>query len=370
MATRNPEALPSFHAIGEKIGALLEEDEKFRNLPESQEPPAEEPEQREETQPEGPLEPPPEDLNEQQSEEASESSDESKNKYELPESLDELIEQLGVDTEKFNSLKVRVKVDGVESNVSLKDTIASFQTQKHVTQKSMAVSEKEKKIDEINRSLEADRAKTTNFLSELSALITLNENQLTSEYNTIDWQNLQQEDPARWAALKVEFNERIGSIQNAKHQFTERLNKEQRDWEAQQQRSQQERLNVEREALYEKLPEWKDPVKRDSERVEIARFLQSKMGFTDADVNSLTDHRYIIAARNAWLYDKLQSQKPAVQKKLENLPPVMKGGRPKTTQEVSAAARLERANRLRSGNLTSKQLLDEAANAIGDLYEL
>lgn len=58
--------------------------------------------------------------------------------------------------------------------------------------------------------------------------------------------------------------------------------------------------------MLEALPTWRDADKRTAEQKEVAQFLLSN-GYSAADINGLYDHRAVLLARKAMLWDKAQA---------------------------------------------------------------
>ena len=58
-----------------------------------------------------------------------------------------------LDTEQIGNKKVRVKVDGVEMDVTFKDLMRGYQTEQHLTKKGQKLGEKERSLKEIEQSL-------------------------------------------------------------------------------------------------------------------------------------------------------------------------------------------------------------------------
>lgn len=104
---------------------------------------------------------------------------------------------------------------------------------------------------------------------------------------------------------------------------------QQAQWEQQQlsQREQQEqgkayqdRIAKEQEALFTAIPEWRDEAKAKAGKAELAAFLQ-KTGYSMEEVAQAVDHRAILMARKAMLYDQIITQQKAAATKVAALPP-------------------------------------------------
>jgi flagellin-specific chaperone FliS len=67
------------------------------------------------------------------------------------------------------------------------------------------------------------------------------------------------------------------------------------------------------------LPKWKDSAKAKAESAAIREYLATN-GYDKNEINSVNDHRSIILARKAMLYDQMISKASVAAKKVENLP--------------------------------------------------
>lgn len=120
----------------------------------------------------------------------------------------------------------------------------------------------------------------------------------------------------------------------------------------QQQQAQDEKKHRERETqkLQQKMPAWRDPVKSQAAMSAIEKTLTA-IGFSKEEVESLTDHRAIIAAHKAAEYDRLVEKIRAGKKKTAlKLPKVLKRSArdDKAPQRASARRSKDKMTRLRS----------------------
>lgn len=137
----------------------------------------------------------------------------------------------------------------------------------------------------------------------------------------------------------------------------------------QQQQSQTQKQYVqqyvarEREQLIEKMPELKDPAKRQefgNKFVETAK----SYGFRDDEIANAFDHRLVLLARDAAAYRELQAQKPVAEKKTSNASPVVRPGKRVSPSEQASRDRSEKMKRLRETGSA-----DVAAELIADLID-
>ena len=95
----------------------------------------------------------------------------------------------------------------------------------------------------------------------------------------------------------------------------------------------------------------KDSEKAMAEKTKLVGYL-TREGFAQNDVLGASDHRLIVMARKAMLFDELQVSSKAAMKKVAALPKVMKPGASKPQSQVSteklqqARARLQKSGSL------------------------
>jgi 2,3-bisphosphoglycerate-independent phosphoglycerate mutase len=102
--------------------------------------------------------------------------------------------------------------------------------------------------------------------------------------------------------------------------------------------------------LLEALPDWRDSTKRAAEQREIANHL-IQLGYTPDELNELTDHRAVLVARKAMLWDRAQAVKAKQTQEAKNPPKVVKPGtansptNAKTQQIQQLAQKAKRSGR-------------------------
>lgn len=82
----------------------------------------------------------------------------------------------------------------------------------------------------------------------------------------------------------------------------------------------QAKMAEQQSLLLKAIPDWADESKAKAGKTELASYLQ-KIGFNPDEIASAHDHRAIVMARKAMLYDQLQSKQSQVNQKVANLPP-------------------------------------------------
>lgn len=146
------------------------------------------------------------------------------------------------------------------------------------------------------------RQERTQYANQLDVSLHLMHKQLIGDQEALA--ELARTDPAEWVARNAEFQQRINVYQAAVQQ-REHLTKAQ---QADEDRGHQEWRESERKLLQEKLPEWKDQAKAEAEQKLIAESLMG-IGYSAQELSELFDHRALLIARKAALYDQLQAAK-------------------------------------------------------------
>jgi hypothetical protein len=184
-------------------------------------------------------------------------------------------------------------------------------------------------------------------VQQVESLANAAQEQLTREFNGIDWQMLRQTDPGEYSALYQDFQNRQAHINNIansaaaeRHQFDAQ---QKQQHEAMMSDLYQRSVNV----ISEAVPEWSNPEVKEKEVVEIGQSLRREVtkffGDRDADrIMQEIDSGYygplpILLARKAMLYDRMQGSKAAVENKVRTAPKLVKPGQsvPANSQESS-----------------------------------
>lgn len=199
---------------------------------------------------------------------------------------------------------------------------------------------------EAKREAQAEReriaAERSHYANHLDTVLHSLQTQLIGDQQALA--QLAETDPAEWVRQNAAFQQRYADYQKA---VAERQHLHQR-MTADQERELSEWRKTERDKLHEKLPEWKDPQKAGAEQRLVAEFL-IQTGYSQDELKDLFDHRALIVARKAALYDQMQSAKSSVkekQAKPEPGKPVKPGpaqnNNPQATQAYTEALRRAR----------------------------
>ena len=165
-----------------------------------------------------------------------------------------------------------------------------------------------------------------NLVAEAKAV----EGQL-AQYRDIDWNALVESDPVQAMKLDRQHRELQAYYQGKVNDIQQTAKQVQ----SQQDQMKQETLTRERQALIQSVPDWSDKAKFEADSADIRGFLANS-GFNADEIGSLVDHRHVVVARKAMLYDKLMAGKPAVAKKVAEAPKPVKSTAPQTTKSKEA----------------------------------
>lgn len=204
-----------------------------------------------------------------------------------------------------------VKIDGKEIQVPRDEVIAGYQRQQDSTRKTMEAAEQRKQAQ-----AEIDKARQER--SEYTENLTRMKHQLEGalqEQQQIDWNALLERDPVEFMRQKHLSDQRQAALAQ--------VNQQQQQIQAQAQAEAQnqyvEHIKRQREELIAKVPEWKDEGKRKADVASIKQYLKNE-GYSDAEIENVSDHRAILNVRKAMLYDKMVAQAKEATKKVAATP--------------------------------------------------
>lgn len=142
------------------------------------------------------------------------------------------------------------------------------------------------------------------------------------QFENMDWQQAYDTDP--FNALKIK--EQRDQLKEQRAAAIQNLNAKQQQFGALFQQSTQRVLAAEAEALFAKVPTWRNPEKAKAEQGEIAGMLTSHYGFAPAEVGALIDHRMLLVARDAAAYRKLLANKDSRVRQAREAPTLARPG--------------------------------------------
>jgi len=355
MANPAQEASGSVENAAEAFGSLLEQEPEFAPEPDAQAPEdaSEEVSEKEldEDTEEEIVESEASEDDSEESDESSEGSDESEEEPTKFERLSELAEALEMPLDEFMaSIKTTRKVNGEEQEVTLQELLNGNMMEADYRQKTATLAEQRRAFEEQAQAKLQEIEQKAQSALDVTALL---ENQLSEEYNAVDWNSIRREDPSEYAALQQDFQMRASAIQNMRDQATQQAEFTRKETLEKQVEQHQKMLQEEGAKLLEAIPEWQDPEKAQKGKAEIASYLKG-YGLGDQELNNLTNHISVVIARKAMLYDQMNKTAKVAEKKVSKLPKIMKPGAKKGKAELKSAKRNEQLKRLRKTGHTNE----------------
>ncbi len=208
-----------------------------------------------------------------------------------------------------------VKVDGQEMQVPLEELLAGYSRNQDYTRKTMKLAEERKVAEAEFNAVREERAAYSQLLGALQQQVE------ASVQNEPDWDRLRIEDPIEFGAQWAEHQrkqQKLMAIRSEQSRLAEIQQRQQIEYVAQ-------NLEREKSLLVEAIPEWKNPDKARAERTEILEY-GKKIGFSDSELSTITDHRAVVALRKAYLYDKALARKATLKPVEKPAAPVLRPG--------------------------------------------
>ena len=258
------------------------------------------------------------------------------------------------DDASFDLLSATVEVDGEE--ITVEELKRGNLRQRDYTRKTQELAEARKQLEANYEEIQRERAQYAQMLPALQERL-----QQPVEQEP-DWDTLYDTDPTTAAKAERQWRkqqeERAAQLQAVEAE-------RQRMMELEQQRLEQmqaQYFEQQRELLPELIPEWRDNTVASKEAKDIRGFLL-KEGFSEQDVNGLTNATLVKLARKAMLYDQGQTRATEAKKKPKTQKTkTLKAGsrstqpRPKSEQQ-QALQRVRQTGRVQDAAAAIKSLL-------------
>ena len=290
--------------------------------------------------------------------EPSESTPETQEVQESTESKEAPIEQASENTETTEETPTeletpelhRVKVQGQELEVSLDELKAGYSRDSDYRQKTHSLGMEKRDLETQKNSL---RQTYDTRLSELNDLISTANQFVEQRQGGQDLAKLYQEDPTEAAKLDFQLRQEKQHIESLKATAREAQTKQYESY-----------LETQKELAATKIPEFSDPNKADSFKLNMRNSLRS-YGFNDQEIGSLADHRFLMVAKDAMSFQSQKDKRPIVSKKVANAPKVLKAGVAKSNV---SSGREEVRNKIKTLRKTGH--IRDAQSAIADMINL
>ena len=185
---------------------------------------------------------------------------------------------------------------------------------------------------------------------EAAALLQHVEQQFFQEMAQVNWDWLRHNNPAEFAALRMQYQERQTQLANLRADAAIRYENAQREQAQVQVAQERELLRQEADLLYRAIPEWRDQQVAAREKAEIAQFLLSR-GYSPQYVAGIKAHREVLLARDAMRLARTQAtvaKNKVFKLGKKTLTPGSRTGRAEQSNETTRALRGKLA---KSGNM-------------------
>lgn len=250
---------------------------------------------------------------------------------ELDFDSDDVEEVLEESTEK-DSLHT-VKINGKEENWTLDQLKQSAAGQGYINQRMQEVAKLEKAYKEQTAALAQQQQQQLEFFQKAQ--------QTGFTEPTPPSKQLFNDDPIAFMEAKIAYDEAKAEHDTKVQQF-QQMQKQQ---EQQQQQQLQAFTQQQTQLLAEKLPDIADPQKGEVIKKGLME-VGEHYGFSQQELESVRDHRYILAMYDAMRFRKLLQKRGKATSKKQSIAPV-KAGAKKTPNVGKAKARKQKQDRLR-----------------------
>jgi hypothetical protein len=210
-----------------------------------------------------------------------------------------------------------IKAAGEEKEVPLSELIKGYQLGADYTKKTTEVAEQRKLVEAERGAIEEAKYARDSYAQRLQAI----DNFLTSQMPQEDLHSLKENDPIGYAVKVAELSEKKEQLQAIRAEQARIAQEQQSDYA----RAMSDRVAQEASKLAQVLPEFSDPAKGDNFRKEIRSYGKT-LGFTEEELSQVYDSRHVLTLHKAMMYDKLQKSKPAITKKVNEAPRMLRAG--------------------------------------------
>ena len=251
---------------------------------------------------------------------AVEEEGETPNEYQLSDVAKLLgADESALDVAEDGSVMVKTKIDGEEGKVKFADLIKSYQLQGHVDKQVREAAELRKQAQDFAQQVQQQTQVQQAVVGKIAEAKAIEAEY--AQYAGVNLEALWDSDPVQ--AGKI--NQRMLSLQNAYQQKQAEINQATQQIKQTQAQQHDASLQMERQALLKACPEWTSEATATKEKQAIAADLKAR-GYTDADIQGLSDHKAVLLARDAMLYRQMKAAANTTEKQVRQAPKIIKPG--------------------------------------------
>jgi hypothetical protein len=230
--------------------------------------------------------------------------------------------------------KARVKVQGEELVVPIKEALDGYMRQQDYTRKTQETAKERKEAQErFQKELETER---TSYLSNLRLL---REATLQAAHQAgVDLNKLANDDPASY----VRAVNRINQFEATMKQIAEKEEHVSKQQAEERQQALAKHLEEAQKTLADKIPNWGEEVNKALSDRGVKTY-----GFSAQELAGIYDPRIVEVLHDAHQYRLLKEQKPALEKKVQEAPKVLKPGAQQQRVDTKTKEALEAGQKLK-----------------------
>ena len=246
---------------------------------------------------------------------------------------DELEGETAAPLELSDDLEIEYKADGQMKKATLGELKRNNAGQDYIQRRMQEIAQLEKQVQEQSNALAQQQNQQAEFFKKAQ--------QMGLSEPTPPSKELFSDDPLGYMEAKIAYDEAKAEYDtNAQHILQMEQQSEQRKQQQLQAFTQQQTL-----LLSEKLPDIADPEKGEVIKKGLME-VGEHYGFTSQELESVRDHRYILAMYDAMRFRKLLQKRGKATSNKQSIAPV-KAGAKKTQNVGKAKARKQKQDRLR-----------------------
>ena len=240
----------------------------------------------------------------------------------------------------------KVKVDGIETEVTLDELQRGYSGQKYI-QKGMAENAETKKtLEEAQQQLTQERQ----VLQQLVQQLQNGDIPRVPEYPS---EELRASDPLGYLEKEAEYRRAVDKRQQFEQQLSLQIHQETQA----KQKAEQEFLSQQAMRLAEWMPEFGDPEKRSAFIQEVATKAKKHYNLSDEQINTVKYAEEVMVLNDAIKWRELQANKGKAQQKAEGARPVVKPA----AKRAASAGKVSRAKKAEA-IMRSKGDIDSVAD--------
>ena len=246
------------------------------------------------------------------------------------QSLSQLAEHMETDSDFFKGLKTTEKVNGKDVEFSISEAI---DTHMRVSAGDDYLSDAKAQAKSIIESATGEQENLAGTAAVFGALLKEAEALVGHEVDGLA--ELRVNDPAEYAAKKLELNERAQLLTSIRQRAGQAISKTTEDAKAFHIADLEKNLPAQVELLHARIPEWsKDTALAKKEQADVHKYMQ-----TDFDSDEVQEASYngkvLALAVKAMRYDNAKNKSDAARKKVVKIPKMLKPGVKKEEGKVS-----------------------------------